>query len=61
MSNIASGHLWALGYNIYTRMNSQANIIYLFKINIRNTKKVWDMFKINNKNTRKTFCCIFIN
>ena len=38
MLNIAFGHLQALGNNIYTRNSSPANI-YLFKINIRNTKK----------------------
>ena len=28
--------------------------VYLFKVNNRNTSKVWNMFKVNNKNTSTT-------
>ena len=26
--------------------------VYLFKVNNRNTRKIWNMFKVNNKKTR---------
>ena len=51
MSNIASGHLFTLSNNIYTRKSSLRNID-LFQLNIRNTKKVWKMFKVNKTSER---------
>ena len=41
---ICEGFLWS---------TYPANI-YLFKVNNRNTKKVWNIFKVNNKDTRTT-------
>ena len=36
-------------------------IMYLFKVNNKDTRKKWNMFKVNNKDTRATpmtsFCC----
>ena len=48
--------LWLIIF--YTRKSSLTNI-YLFKVNDRSTKKMWNMFKVNNKNTRTTFYCIY--
>ena len=60
MSNIASGHLLTLGNNIYTRKSSLRNID-LFKLNIRNTKKLWKMFKVNNKTSERLSTVFFVS
>ena len=60
MSNIASGHLFTLGNNIYTRKSSLRNID-LFQLNIRNTKKLWKMFKVNNKTSERLSTVFFVS
>ena len=46
---ICEGFLWS---------TYPANI-YLFKVNNRNTKKVWNIFRVKNKITRTTWLTVF--